>query len=91
MSVYSDYPECLIRYAWLLETGVGLFTSRDERSRCKACGLAVPPSLHATHRREELRELKRVRTKRARELRAATTRRMRELRRLRAESRRVYE
>lgn len=43
MSGYDDYPECLLRYAWLVEEGDGrnLFIP-EPYSRCKACGALVP-------------------------------------------------
>lgn len=86
MSVYDDYPECLIRYAWLVE-GTGLFTS-GAVARCKACGRPVPGSEQKAHRRLEQRELAKLRKRRANDAAKENARRLRELNALRAETRR---
>ncbi len=87
MSGYPDYPECLLRYSWLVEESDGrnLFTA-EPYSRCKACGLLVPLVGHERHRDDELRQLAAVREQRARAVRREGAARLRTLNRHRRET-----
>jgi hypothetical protein len=55
---YSDFPECLTRYAWLLDQGDNAFDCHDD---CKACGehvARVERQQHLTLHRSQLARIR---------------------------------
>lgn len=44
--MYADFPDCLPRYAWLLDQGDNAF---DCAGTCKACGEHVARDARTTH------------------------------------------
>lgn len=87
--VYSDFPECLPRYAWLIADAAKrpavLF--HGAAGDCKACGERVghDVKVQAAHVREHGRQLRQSAAQRQRE----ATRRLRQVARLRSEGRRA--
>lgn len=79
MGVYSDFPECLPRYAWLLDQGENAF---DCAGRCKACGGDVVRADHAKHLAGHHKQLAAIRNK----TRNQSVARMREARKLAREA-----
>jgi hypothetical protein len=55
---YSDFPECLPRYAWLLDQGDNAFDCRDD---CKACGEPVARADRQDHLEQHRKQLARIR------------------------------
>lgn len=83
---YSDFPECLPRYAWLLDdAGRDLSRMFHGANICKVCGATVAPADHARHRRAHISQLRRAADLRKR----AAVARLKQTTRLRAEQRRL--
>lgn len=87
--VYTDFPACLPRYAWLIidaerSGAVRLFHGYGD---CKVCGERVGGNAKAqrAHLREHVRQLKQTARQRERE----NANRLRKINRLRAEGRRA--
>jgi hypothetical protein len=58
---YSDWPECLPRYAWLVEEGLKdvskMFNVGTVTTYCKVCGTAVKKTEWEEHRDEHVEQL----------------------------------